>query len=142
MWPASSAAQKDIEIFLYGPVWATLCHQRGLLPLHASAILVDGHITAFAGPSGAGKSTIAASLGSFGYEVVADDILAIRFNRNSIPGAWPYLRRLKLKTDSINQLALTSTELVSETLDNRKVLRASNLFCGRSVVQARADLCA
>src|SRR5262245_41882919 len=31
--------QKDIEIFLFGPVWATLCHQHGMLPLHASAIV-------------------------------------------------------------------------------------------------------
>jgi hypothetical protein len=120
VWPATSAAQKDIEIFLCGPVWATLCHQQGLLPLHASAILVNGHIVAFAGNSGAGKSTIAALLGSFGYKLVTDDILPISFDRNSIPGAWPYLRRLKLKEDSINRLALTSIELVSETLDNEK----------------------
>jgi hypothetical protein len=42
VWPAAGATQKDIEIFLFGPVWATLCYQRGLLPLHASAILADG----------------------------------------------------------------------------------------------------
>ena len=120
VWPATGAAQKDIEIFLFGPVWATLCHQQGLLPLHASAILANGHITAFAGHSGVGKSTIAALLGSFGYKLVADDILPISFDQNSVPGAWPYLRRLKLKDDSINQLALTSTELVSETVDKEK----------------------
>ena len=120
VWPATGAAQKDIEIFLFGPVWAALCHQQGLLPLHASAILANGHITAFAGHSGVGKSTIAALLGSFGYKLVADDILPISFDQNSVPGAWPYLRRLKLKDDSINQLALTSTELVSETVDKEK----------------------
>src|SRR5262245_452765 len=38
IWPAVGATQKDIEIFLFGPAWATLCHQRGTLPLHASAI--------------------------------------------------------------------------------------------------------
>jgi hypothetical protein len=120
VWPAMGAMQKDIEIFLFGPVWATLCHQRGLLPLHASAILTDGGITAFAGRSGAGKSTIAALMGSFDYKFVADDILPINFDNNSIPGAWPYLRRLKLQGDSIIQLALTATESVSERLDNGK----------------------
>ena len=39
---------------------------------------------------------------------------------NSVPGAWPYLRRLKLQGDSIIQLALTPTESVSETLDKEK----------------------
>jgi hypothetical protein len=52
-----------------------------------------------------------------GYELIADDILSVSFNRNSIPGAWPYLRRLKLHRDPISQLAFTPTEVVSETFD-------------------------
>ena len=59
-------------------------------------------------------------MGSLGYEMVADDILPVSFNENSLPGAWPYLRRLKLQGDPIAQLALTPTELVSETLDKEK----------------------
>jgi hypothetical protein len=120
VWPAAGAAQKDVEIFLLGPAWATLSHQRGVLPIHASAIVTKGGITAFAGHSGVGKSTIAAVMGALGYELVADDILTVSFNRNSVPGAWPYLRRLKLQGDPIIQLALTPTELVSETLDKGK----------------------
>jgi hypothetical protein len=120
VWPAARAAKKDIELFLFGPVWATLCHQRGMLPLHASAIVTKRGITAFAGHSGAGKSTIAALMGSFGYELVTDDILPVSFSQNSVPGAWPYLRRLKLRGDPIIQLALTPTEPVSETLDKGK----------------------
>jgi hypothetical protein len=120
VWPAAGAAPKDIEIFLFGPVWATLCYQRGLLPLHASAILRDGGITAFAGHSGAGKSTTAALMHSLNYQLFADDILPIAFNENSEPGAWPYLRRLKLRRDSILQLALTPAAPVSERLDREK----------------------
>ena len=120
VWPAVGATQKDIEIFLFGPVWATLCHQRGTLPLHASAIVTGKGITAFAGRSGTGKSMTAGLLNSFGYELIADDILPVSFDRNSIPGAWPYLRRLKLHRDPIIQLALTPGERVSETLDKEK----------------------
>ena len=120
VWPAAGTTQKDIEIFLLGPAWATLCHQRGMLPLHASAIVTGMGITAFAGHSGAGKSTTAALLNSLGYELIADDILPVSFNQNSIPGAWPYLRRLKLHRDPIAQLALPPTERVSETLDKEK----------------------
>jgi hypothetical protein len=120
VWPAIGAMQKEIEIFLFGPVWATLCHQRGLLPLHASAIATEGGIIAFAGPSGAGKSTTAALMGAFDYKLFADDILPVNFGQNSKPGAWPYLRRLKLQGDSIIQLALTATEPVSERLDKHK----------------------
>jgi hypothetical protein len=120
IWPAAEATQKDIEIFLFGLAWATLCHQRGLLPLHASAITTNGGITAFAGPSGAGKSTTAALMGSLGYELVTDDILPISFNQEAVPGAWPYLRRLKLQGRLIDQLALPSAGLVSENLDKEK----------------------
>src|SRR5262245_44465550 len=120
VWPAAGAQRKDIEIFLCGPVWATLCYQRGLLPLHASAILTDGCITAFAGRSGAGKSTTAAIMHALNYELFADDILPITFDENSVPGAWPYLRRLKLQGDSIDQLALAAGEPVSERLDKDK----------------------
>jgi hypothetical protein len=120
VWPAAGASQRDIEIVLFGPAWATLCHQRGALPLHASAIVTGTGIAAFAGHSGAGKSTTAALLTSVGYELVTDDILPVSFNENLIPGAWPYLRRLKLRRDPITQLALTPMEIVSETLDKEK----------------------
>jgi hypothetical protein len=120
IWPADGARQKDVELFLFGPVWATLCHQRGILPLHASAIVTKNGIAAFAGHSGAGKSTTAALMGSSGYALLADDIVPVSFRKQSLPGAWPFLRRLKLQLDPIIQLALPSTELVSETFDNRK----------------------
>jgi hypothetical protein len=120
VWPASVATRKDIEIFLLGPAWATLCHQRGLLPLHASSILTRGGMVAFAGHSGSGKSTTAAMLNVSGYQLVADDILPIGFIDGSIPGAWPYLRRLKLHQSPIVKFGLTPTELVSSSLDNEK----------------------
>jgi hypothetical protein len=40
-------------------------------------------------------------MSSLDYELFADDLLTIDFDQNSIPGAWPYLRRLKLRGDSI-----------------------------------------
>jgi hypothetical protein len=120
VWPATGAAQKDVELFLFGPAWATLCHQRGLLPLHASAIVTRSSITAFAGHSRAGKSTTAALMSSLDYELLADDILPVNFDQNSVPGAWPYLRRLKLSGDSTTHLQLTPTEPVSETRDKER----------------------
>jgi hypothetical protein len=132
VWPCAAATQKDVEIFLFGLAWATLCHQRGLLPLHASAITTKAGITAFAGASGAGKSTTAALMSSLGYELITDDMLPISFNGEAVPGAWPYLRRLKLRGGSIVQLALTATESVSEKLDKEKYF-----VCPKSVADDR-----
>ena len=118
IWPVAGATNKDIELCLFGLVWGTLCHQRGTLPLHASAILTRRGITAFVGRSGAGKSTIAALMNTLGYELATDDILSV--SSQPVPGAWPYLRRLKLEPEPIKQLALTPTEMVSERLDKGK----------------------
>ncbi len=112
--------QKEIEIFLFGPAWASLVSSTRNIATPRKRDCDRKGITAFAGHSGAGKSTTAALLNSLGYQLVADDILPIRFNQNSIPGAWPYLRRLKLHREPIAELAFTPTEIVSEALDKEK----------------------
>jgi hypothetical protein len=120
VWLAPGAARKDAEIFLLGPAWASLCHQRGLLPLHASAIRTGQGLVAFSGHSGAGKSTTAAAMVASGYELVTDDVLPISLNQDASPGAWPYLRRMKLCSEPIAQLSLSPVEVVSTRIDREK----------------------
>ena len=67
----------DVQPFVLGNVWGVLAMQRGLLPLHASAVSRGPGLHAFTGPSGAGKSTLAAALASRGYPLFADDILLV-----------------------------------------------------------------
>ena len=64
----------NVSTYLLGSVFGALCHQNGLLPLHASAVEHDGGVIAFLGASGAGKSTLAACLHRRGHPIVADDI--------------------------------------------------------------------
>src|ERR1700678_2961780 len=42
----------DVRAYLLGTVFAVLCHQRGLLPLHASAVSWEGNVIAFLGHAG------------------------------------------------------------------------------------------
>ena len=68
----------DVGAFLFGSVWAALALQRGLLPLHASAVSHDaGAVHAFTGHSGAGKSTLAVALGAHGLAFFTDDLLLL-----------------------------------------------------------------
>ncbi len=64
----------NVSTYLLGSVFGALCHQNGLLPLHASAVECEGGVIAFLGASGAGKSTLAACLHRRGHPIVADDI--------------------------------------------------------------------
>ena len=68
---------REVALFLLGSAWGALCFQRDLLPLHASAVLIDGRVYAFTGQSGAGKSTLAAALSDRGYDFFADDTVII-----------------------------------------------------------------
>jgi hypothetical protein len=75
--PAPGAPELDVRSYLVGSIFAALCHQRGLLPLHASAVATEAGAMAFLGASGTGKSSIAAFLGRRGQRIVADDICLI-----------------------------------------------------------------
>jgi hypothetical protein len=73
----ADAPELDVRSYLMGNLFAVLCHQRGLLPLHASAIATPRGAVAFLGTSGAGKSSMVAFLSRRGYRVLADDICLI-----------------------------------------------------------------
>jgi len=91
---------RNVRLFLLGSAFGILCHQRGLLPLHANAIVVNGATVAFAGSSGAGKSTLAAYFQRAGYEILCDDVCVVSFDADGRPAAWPGLPRLKLWRDA------------------------------------------
>jgi hypothetical protein len=75
--PEPGADAANVRLFLLGSAMGALLYQRGLVPLHANAIAVDGRAIAFAGPSGSGKSTLAAWCHDHGYAVLADDVAAL-----------------------------------------------------------------
>ena len=91
-----------MRLFLLGSAFGALLHQRGLLPLHANAVEVDGKAVAFMGESGAGKSTLAAWFHDAGHRVLADDVCVIRFDEQQRPMACPGLPRLRLWQDAID----------------------------------------
>ncbi len=102
--PGADAAEASST--LMSPVQAVLWHQRGLLPLHASVIGVNGVAVALAGPSGVGKSTLAAALAAGGHEVLADDICIVDAANGAdvLPGA----ARLRLWRDAVDHLNIAA----------------------------------
>ena len=67
----------DLRLFLLNTPWLALAMQRGLLPLHASAVAHGREVQAFTAPSGGGKSTLAAALSARGHALFADDVLLL-----------------------------------------------------------------
>ena len=73
----ASVTNREVLLFLLGSAWGALAYQRGLLPLHASAVIHNDQVYAFSGPSGAGKSTLTAALSQLGQPFFSDDVLII-----------------------------------------------------------------
>lgn len=94
--PDEGASERNVRLFLLGSAFGLLIHQRGLLPLHANAIEIDGKAVAFMGESGAGKSTLAAWFHDRGHRLVADDVCVVAFGREGAPLVQPGLPRLRL----------------------------------------------
>jgi hypothetical protein len=85
--------------YLLGHVLSYCLLARGLEPLHATSVVVDGKAIALLGDSGYGKSTLAAALLDRGCRLLTDDVLVLEFQGQQLL-AHPSLAHIKLTPDS------------------------------------------
>jgi hypothetical protein len=116
---APEASEDDVRVFLLGSVLGALLHQRGVLPLHASAVETAYGAVAFAGQIGHGKSTLAAAFHGRGYRVLADDVCAVALDAEGKPLVMPAYPQLNLWADALAHIgeskdALRRTRVLSE----------------------------
>ncbi len=109
--PETSPDAAEVRLFFFGTVLAVLCLRRGLIPLHASAVAVDGRAVLLAGDSGLGKSTLAAALMARGYPLLSDDLCALDVSRPGAPVIRPCIAYLKLWKDAATRLAIATDQL-------------------------------
>jgi hypothetical protein len=102
--PEPGARPLDVRAYLLGTVFVILCHQRGMLPLHASAVAGSQGVVAFLGHSGQGKSSLAAHLALRGFPVLADDFCLIDFSASAEAMVIPAAPWLKLWRNSLETL--------------------------------------
>ena len=100
------ARPEDVRLYLTGAMLGVILHQRGILPLHASCVAVEGSGVAFAAASGGGKSTLVGALLRRGAAFVTDDICVMTEICAGQTGVWPGALRLKL--DAPGMAALDS----------------------------------
>ncbi len=104
--PLDGTADDDLAAFVGGTGLGILLQQRGWIVLHASAVRVGDAAVLFCGVSGAGKSTIAAALGTRGFDLVADDFCGVTIGADGAACVHPDGRQMKLWDDAIDGLAL------------------------------------
>lgn len=75
--PEPACAEDLLPALIWGFGLSALLALDGELVLHASAVLFPSGAVVFAGARGAGKSTLAASLATLGYPLLADDVVCV-----------------------------------------------------------------
>lgn len=111
--PLPEADAGDVRLWLLGTALGALMHQRGLLPLHVSALAFKGGAYAFCGDSGAGKSTLAAALHQQGLPLLTDDVgLAVPEGERIC--FYPGFPRIKLWRDALEHFGLDHRRLIRD----------------------------
>jgi len=103
----------------YGTVAAITLAWRGAVPIHASAVEVDGLAFLIAGPSGAGKSSLAAGLIAVGARLVSDDLTVVWLRGNS-GAAEVYPGRAAMRQHSATASLMAADLCVPVTGDPRR----------------------
>ena len=85
----------EIRTLLLGWGLGTLLHQRGVFPLHASAVAGSQGCLSFCASSGAGKSTLAYAFLKRGYRLLDDNIAALKPD-SGVPMVFPGYPEIKL----------------------------------------------
>lgn len=88
---------------------------RGDLPLHASAVEIDGKAYLFGAPSRFGKTTMAAGFHAAGYRVLAEDVACVQLGENPVVVPGPAL--LRLRRDVAEKLSLPNVRSAGEDPD-------------------------
>ena len=97
--PFAGVSDRNVRLYLLGSAFAAILHQRGLLPLHANSIIVDGRAIGFMGHPGAGKSTMAAWFHDSGFDILGDDVCVV--SGGETPIAHAGIPRLRLWREAL-----------------------------------------
>ncbi|MBP1967048.1 aldolase [Paenibacillus aceris] len=108
--PAIGSDIDEIRLYVLGSCMGALLLQRKILPLHGSAVAIDGKAYAIVGESGAGKSTLASAFLQRGYQLLSDDVVAIYLSPNDqTPYVIPSFPQQKMWQESLEHFGLDTT---------------------------------
>jgi hypothetical protein len=101
--PLPDAPTDKVRLFFLGSAMGAILYQRGLFPIHGSAIETPWGAMIFVGAQGAGKSTLAAQFHRKGYRLLSDDVCAVAATPEGLQ-ILPALAQLRLCTDAYERL--------------------------------------
>jgi hypothetical protein len=114
LFDQDESLKKFLRLFVLGSGFGILLFQRGIIPLHGSAVIKDNNALLLLGDSGSGKSTTAHYLDQYhGFELICDDLIAVGFDSKKQPVIWPSYPQIKLNEDSMKVFSLNKEDYPS-----------------------------
>jgi len=104
--PDEQSEERLVQLVLLGIPFGSLLLQRGVIAIHGSAVILDGHCVIFTGVCGAGKSTLSAAFRERGYPILTDDVAALIVGDDGIPRVHPGCPHQKLMRDSAEAIGV------------------------------------
>lgn len=108
--PIEGSNDGQIRLYLLGTCLGVALMQRKVLPIHGSAIAINGKAYAFVGDSGVGKSTLASAFINRGFQLLTDDVIAVTLSKDNIPIVRPSYPQQKLWQESLDQFGIKSNQ--------------------------------
>lgn len=118
--PIPGVDDSQLRTVILSGVLCVLLRQRGLLVLHASCININNKGVAFMGGSGWGKSTLVTAFHTQGYDVLTDDVLPIKIEKNQAI-VFPSYPQFKLCPDAATSLGQDTQNLLPVSKNSSKV---------------------
>lgn len=109
--PFENVQEMSVRVFLLGTAFGALLLQRGILPIHGSAVVINGCAVILTGVSGAGKSTLLAAFRERGYSFITDDVAAVTVNEDGIAIVHSAYPQQKLWRDSADIIGVDTNSL-------------------------------
>jgi len=101
--PVEGVPEETLRLYLMGSAMGALLYQRGLFPLHGSAVETPWGAMIFLGEQGAGKSTLASRFHRRGYRLLSDDVCAVTKTPAGLM-VLPALAQVRLCADAYERL--------------------------------------
>lgn len=118
--PVGSADESEIRLFLLGTVMAALLLQRGVMPIHGSAVVMNERAVIITGCSGAGKSTLLGALRNRGAPFLTDDLAAVTIDETGAPWVQSGYPQQKLRQDSAVNMGMDISDCLPVQSDRDK----------------------
>lgn len=99
-----------VQLYLNNHIFVALLHQRKIISFHASSFILHGHGVMILGGTGTGKTSMTVAFAINGAGFMSDDLTPVVFREN-VPHVWSLDRRVKMRSDSAEQLYIGNEKL-------------------------------